>query len=162
MTASRWFSTSLCLILLSQASILVRQHILFVALTCMAVAFCTAEGPNDSLRKPPISYELYSWREPNGGWNFCLLPSPSGVNIPAEAVFDKRCLLRGVNGLSQKMSRLPAGVSIYWLDRILGNGPKAEKTESLGFPPADVIEQVRRYAERRHVEVQALRKNQKQ
>jgi hypothetical protein len=81
----------------------------------------------------PIRYEPYSWQEPNGGWNFCLLPSPSGVNIPAEAVIDKRCLLRGVNRLSQKMSRLPVGATIDWLDRILGNGHKAERLKASAF-----------------------------
>jgi len=44
-----------------------------------------------------MGYELYSWQEPNGSWTFRLLPSPSGVNIRPEEVFNKKFLLHGVD-----------------------------------------------------------------
>lgn len=142
-------------------TVLIRQTVV-LTLTCIAFALCSAQGPNDSLRKPPMGYELYSWQGADGSWNFSLLPSPSGVNIPAEAVFNKKFLLRGVNGLNREISKLPVGATIYWLDRILGNGPKTKKSESLSYPPANIIEHVRRHAEARHVEVQMSSENQKQ
>jgi hypothetical protein len=108
-----------------------------------------------------MGYELYSWQGADGGWNFRLLPSPSGVNIPVEAVFNKKFLLRGVNGLNREISKLPDGATIYWLDHILGNDPKTKKSGSLSYPPANIIEQVRRHAETRHVEVQISAENQK-
>jgi hypothetical protein len=100
-------------------TVLIRQTILLAALTCMAIAICSAQSPEDHLRKAPMGYELYSWQEPKGSWNFCLLPSPSGVNIPADEVFNKKNLLRGVAGLNRAISRLPIGATIYWLDQLL-------------------------------------------
>jgi len=129
----------------------------------MAIAFCSAQGPDDSLRKPPMGYELYSWQEPNGSWTFRLLPSPSGVNIRPEEVFNKKFLLHGVDGLNHQISKLPIAATIYWLDHILpGTGPVAKQSQRLSYPPANIIEQVRRYAEKRHVDVQMLKENQRQ
>lgn len=142
-------------------TVLLRQTILLFALTCIAIAFCSAQVRNDSLRKPPMGYELYSWQEPTGSWNFCLLPSPSGVYIQAEEVFNKKFLLRGVKGLNREISKLPVGATIYWLDRILPEtGPKPKTNESLRYPPANIIKQVKQYAETRHIEIQMMSKNQ--
>lgn len=136
----------------------VRQTLLLVGLICITVAQCFAQAANNPLRKPPMGYELYSWHGPNGSWNFSLVPSPSGVNIPAEAVFNKKFLLHGIKALNKEMSRLPAGTTIYWLDRILGNGPKTKKTGRLSYPPANIIDQIRQTAETLHVEL-VLRNN---
>lgn len=109
-----------------------------------------------------MGYELYSWQEPNNSWSFRLLPSPSGVNIRSEEVFNKKFLLHGVNGLKREISKLPIAATIYWLDHILpGTGPKTKQSERLIYPPGNIIEQVRRYAEKRHVDVQMLKENQR-
>jgi len=137
---------------------MIRQTVLLVVLACIASA-CSAQGSDQSLRKPPMGYELYSWKEPNGSWDFCLLPSPSGVNIPSEEVFNKKFLLRGMNALSREVSRLPIGATIYWLDHIVPEtDPKTKESESLRYPSASIIEKVRRYSERRRIEVQMLRR----
>jgi hypothetical protein len=136
------------------------RHTYFLAVSmCMTVVLCSAQGANDPLRKPPMGYELYSWQAPNASWNFSLLPSPSGVNITAEAVFNKKFLLRGVKGINKEISSVPAGATIYWLDHILGSGPKTRHTERLSYPPANIVDEVRRTAEPFHVEVQVLRNN---
>ncbi len=110
------------------------------------------------MRYPSRGYELYSWEAPKGVWNFSLLPSPSGVNLRAEDVFNKTVLVRGVSALNQRISKLPVGATIFWLDRILPEtAPKTKKSERLTYPPTNIIEQVRRYADTRHVEVQVLR-----
>ncbi len=107
-----------------------------------------------------MGYELYSWQERTGSWSFSLLPSPSGVNIRAEEVFNKKVRLRGVVELRGRISKLPAGATIYWLDGLSGEaGPKTKEAGILSFPPAGIIEQVRRYAKARHIEIQMLGKN---
>jgi hypothetical protein len=140
--------------------VLITRTVLLVALTCVAIAFGSPQGPNDSLGKPGMGYELYSWQERTGRWSFCLLPSPSGVNIRAEEVFDKKALLRGVDGLRGRISKLPVGATIYWLDGLSQEaGPRTKEVERLSYPPADIIDQLRRHAETRHIEIQMLRKN---
>jgi len=91
---------------------------------------------------------------------FLPLASPSGVNLRAEDVFNKTVLVRGVIALKRRMSTLPVGATIFWLDRILGEtARKPKESEKLTYPPASIIEQVRRYAEARRVEVQVLRRD---
>lgn len=104
-----------------------------------------------------MGYELYSWQELSGGWDFCLLPSPSGVNIRAEQVFNKKFLVHEVHGLDRRISKLPVGATIYWFDRIRPEAePEAKESRRLSYPPSNIIEQVRRHAETRRVEVQVL------
>jgi hypothetical protein len=110
-----------------------------------------------------MDYELYSWQEPSGSWSFRLLPSPSGANIRHEEVFNKKFLLHGVDGLNREISKLPIAATVYWLDHMLPEtGSKTKQSQRLSYPPADIIEQVRRYAEKRHVDVQMLKENQRQ
>jgi hypothetical protein len=90
-----------------------------------------------------------------------MVPSPSGVDVQASTIFDKRCLLRGVTPLEARLSKLPAGTTIYWLDRTIGNSPKTNENERLGYPPEMIIQQVRDDAENNHLEIQLLRGNQK-
>lgn len=135
-----------------------RQVVLLVTLAYMAIAVCAAQEPAGSLQKPPMGYELYSWQEPNGRWDFSLLASPSGVNIKAAQVFDKQFLLHGIEQLTRRISRLPSGATIYWLDGISGEtGGRAKGSRGLAYPSENVMEQVRQYAETTHVKVKVLR-----
>ena len=110
-----------------------------------------------------MSYELYSWRESNGSWNFCVLAIPSGVNVSAEQVFNKRFLLSGVKELKRKISGLPVGATIFWLDRIsLSTGQKAKESEKLSYPPSETIQGIRRHAEAYKIKVEVLSGQQKQ
>ena len=117
-----------------------------------------AQGQNESLRT--MGYELYSWQESNGRWSFSLLASPSGPNISPEQVFNKRFLLRGTKELERKISGLPVGATIFWLDHITDTSQETEESERLRYPPANIVGKVQQYAEERHVEIQILRKNQ--
>ncbi len=141
-------------------TVLNRQIVLLVALTSIAIAFCSAQGSNDSLRKPAMGYELYSWQESSGRWSFSLLASPSGPNIPAEQVFNKKFVLNGVKQLKQKISGLPVGATIFWLDRITDTIQDTQASQRLRYPPANIIEQIRQCADQRHVEVQMSGKTQ--
>jgi hypothetical protein len=139
--------------LLGLSGTVMSRHIVLLVAMTFITAFCSAQGANDSLRKPPMGYELYSWQESNGKWSFCLLASPSGPNISAEQVFNKKFLLSGVKELNRKISGLPVGATIFWLDRIMGTSQEAKESERLSYPPANMIDQVRQYAEKYHIEV---------
>jgi hypothetical protein len=96
-----------------------------------------------------MGYELYSWQQPNGSWSFSLLPSPSGVNVSAQEVFNMKFHLSGVKELKRKTSGLPAGATIYWLSRISGTDQKAKEGEKLSYPPSETFQDIRHYAEAR-------------
>src|ERR1700679_2778869 len=90
--------------------------VLVLALTLATIPGSVAQTPADSTHLPPQLYELYSWPQLNGMWNFCLLPSPSGVNIRAETIFDKKVRLTGVAQLEHRVAELPAGTRIIWMN----------------------------------------------
>jgi hypothetical protein len=93
------------------------------------------------------SYELYSWRESDGDWRFSLVPSPSGRNVYAEEVFSKNNLVRGIANLKARLSALPAGATITWLDRIPpGSSTKVKESMAIAYPPPELIREIERYA----------------
>ena len=104
----------------------------------------------------PTGYELYSWQGPNGSWSFSLLPSPSGVNVSAQQVFDRKFLLSGVKELKRKISALPAGATIYWLNRISGTDQKPKESEKLSYPSSETVQDIKHYAETRKIKVEML------
>ncbi len=108
-------------------------------------------------RFDPMAYELYSWQESNGAWDFCVLPSPSGVNVSAEQVFSKKCQLRSVKELKGKISVLSVGAEIYWMDRLsAGNGQAAKGSKRLRFPPSDTMQDIEHYAEAHKIKIEVL------
>lgn len=125
------------------------KQVALLTICCMGIALCASGQPNNS-------YELYSWRELNGRWDFCLVASPSGVNVSAEQVFDKKLRLRGVPELKRKLSRLPVGATIFWLDRILGRSQRAGEDGRVGYPPSVMINDIRHYAETHKIKVEML------
>lgn len=122
----------------------------------LAITFCSAQNTSRSPIRPPMAYELYSWQAKNGGWNFSLLLSPSGVNIGASQVFNQKSILRGVSALNTRVSTLPAGATIYWLDHLTGSTAAAKSANRLSYPPEKIVGQVRHVAEARHVEITIL------
>ena len=118
---------------------------LTVATTLSGIAFAHPSPP---------SYELYSWPQRNGIWNFCLLPSPSGVNLPIETIFNKKFRLTGVDQLKQKISLLPTDTSIFWMNGITSGQTATAESKKLALPPAETVEDVKRYAGKRGIHVQ--------
>jgi len=102
------------------------------------------------------SYELYSWQEGNGTWNFRLTPSPSGVNVSAEQVFDKKYVLSDVGVLKRELSRLPVGTTIYWLDHLTGIPHETKDKAKLGYPTSKMVQEIRHYAEAHKIKVEML------
>ena len=104
-----------------------------------------------------MAYELYSWQQPRGAWSFSVVPSPSGVNVSAEQVFNKKSVLRGVTELKRRISDLPSGASILWPDRIsLNTGEKAKESAKLSYPSAEIMQDIKRYAEAHKIKVEVL------
>jgi hypothetical protein len=137
-----------------------RRALSLLVLTLTAISVSIAQEPNGWARTPPQVYELYSWRQSDGIWSFSILPSPSGVNTPADAVFNENFVLHGVDKLKRKISELPAGTKLLWLDRIASSqSSKAPGATTLAYPPTSVIEQVKRYAQKKRVEVEILSAN---
>jgi|GraSoiStandDraft_24_1057298.scaffolds.fasta_scaffold37465_2 hypothetical protein len=130
------------------------KQTLLIVITCAAMnLYASKQRPSSGV---PMGYELYSWQQPNGSWSFSLLPSPSGVNVSAQEVFNKKFHLSGVKELKRKISGLPAGATIYWLNRISGTDQKAKQGEKLSYPPSETMQDIRHYAEARKIKVEML------
>jgi len=125
-----------------------------IGLICIAVTFCYAQSPNHR-PLPTAAYELYSWQDLKGSWNFCLLFSPSGPMITAEQIFDDRTThLRGVAEIKRAISALPTGTQIYWPHPpTSGAVSKTKEAERLRFPPLSIIQEVRLYAKKHSIDV---------
>ena len=131
-----------------------KSTLLIVALTVVAIPLGVAQNPDGFAHPAPRLCELYSWPQSNRIWNFCLLPSPSGVNIPVEAIFNRKFRLTGVDQLKRKISLLPTGTTILWMNGITSGQTPTAESKKLALPPVETVEQVRRYAEERGVQVQ--------
>jgi hypothetical protein len=123
-----------------------KSTLLMVALTLAAIPCSVAQTPDDFAHLQPRLYELYSWPQSNGIWNFCLLPSPSGVNIRAETIFNKKVRLIGVADLKRRISELPTGTRIIWMNGITSGETPTPESRKLALPPTQTVEQVKRYA----------------
>jgi len=102
-------------------------------------------------------YELYSWQEAGGSWNFCMLPSPSGVNVTTKQVFSPQCRIAGLRNLKKRVSELPEHAKVFWLDHVWNSDERDEryaKGRKLRFPPSNVITDVEHEAEHHGVELQ--------
>ena len=62
-------------------------QIALLTISCMAMALY-AQQPTNVGRHKMMSYDLYSWQEPDGVWNFCVLPDTSREKT-VEEVFSK-------------------------------------------------------------------------
>ena len=136
-------------------AMIIRQAML-LAVGCIGMAlYASGQVPDSAQRTVPMAYELYSWQE-NGGWNFSVVPSPSGVNVPAEEVFNKKFLLSGVKDLRRKLSTLPEGATIFWPVRISGADQDAKGSQRLRYPSSETVEAIRKYAEARKIKAEML------
>lgn len=91
-----------------------------------------------------MNYEVYSWQESDGKWTFSLVGSPSGVYTSIETVFDKRFIVGDLDDLKRKLSTLPKGSSILWI-----NGPvrgDEDRIKKLKNPPPKLKEEIRQFS----------------
>jgi hypothetical protein len=120
--------------------------LLVVVLTIAVIPFSVTQTLEGFARVPPQTYELYSWPQSNGIWNFRLLRSPSGVNISAETIFDKKFRLTGIPQLKRKISELPTGTTIIWMSGIASSETPTLESRKLALPSTQTVAQVKRYA----------------
>lgn len=127
----------------------------FVAVNCVAVCLAAGQQSRGQAR-PAMGYELYSWQESKGGWEFQLLFNTNSEKSSKE-VFNKKTALRGIGSLKRRISELPEGATIFWFDRVpLGDKPKAKGSDKLKYPSEEVIGQVKREASGRRIEVKII------
>jgi hypothetical protein len=119
---------------------------------CLLVASSAAETLNEKSPKQLATYELYSWQDSKGSWNFALLPTTSRLKTPEE-IFDEKKAIRGVDKLKQRMSRLERPSRIVWIEKMVYEGAPSKGTERLAWPPKTIIEEVKQYGVARRVEV---------
>jgi hypothetical protein len=116
----------------------------------------------DSFPSPPVqeervpeplpTYELYSWRHNNGGWSFSIFGTISRMKAPEE-VFDAKEAINGVDGLKQKLLHLVRPSRIIWIADLGYEKVGIKVSERLELPPQTLIEEIKRYAARRHIEI---------
>jgi len=85
-----------------------------------------------------------------------LLPSPSGINIPVEAIFDKTSRVAGIKELQRKLSLLPAGTRIIWLSGLTSGQIPKKQSRKLALPPWQTVENVKRYARQLRIQVEIV------
>lgn len=121
--------------------------ILMISLMC-CLAACASEGrqrgSSNDLSVTP-TYELYSWKISNGNWSFCLLYTTNRQKT-VEEVFNEKTALHELEQLKKKISKLEKGARIVWFDRLTIGGVRVKGSESLAYPPKDIIEEVKQYA----------------
>ena|SRR5216683_4935215 len=133
-----------------------RRGLYCIGLMYMMLSVCLSQVQDRSPSEYRLGYELYSWHGSSGGWNFCIRPNTEREATVKE-VFNGEGVLRGEDQLRRRISKLPGGAKIFWVDRIpSGNGPKEKGSESLGYPPVKVRERILQYAKRHHVDVEVL------
>jgi hypothetical protein len=130
-----------------------RTGLCLLAMICIALPL---PGQNDQKKiqgTVSLGYELYSWQKGSGEWDFCILYT-TNIEKTVRQVFDEKTTLHGPDELKRKLDTLPEGTRVHWLDRVpLGASPKAKGSERLSYPTKDVIQDIRRYAERRDVKI---------
>lgn len=132
------------------------RHTLLLAILCVGtVFFALAQHSDDSDKTVPMGYELYSWPG-KGDWSFSLVPSPSGANVSAEEVFNKKFVLGSVKELKRKISALPPGTTVYWPNRIAG------ASDRLSYPAPATIKDIKKYAESHQIKMEVLSDGQDQ
>jgi hypothetical protein len=82
------------------------------------------------------------------------LGSCGTLNIPVDTIFNKKFRLTGVDELKRKISLLPTGTTILWMNGITSSQAPTPESKKLALPPVETVEQVKRYAEARGVHLQ--------
>lgn len=128
-----------------------RPIVCLVFIAVIAISLCAAQS-RDPFRST-MTYELYSWPDSKGDWNFSILINTDAQTRVAQ-VFDERVQIHGVSQIEKKLSLLVPGSRIYWLDRIpRGGAPREKGSESLTLPPQKIREEIRHFGAKHHIEI---------
>jgi hypothetical protein len=103
---------------------------------------------------PMVYCQLYGWQElEEGAWNFLLLGDAwKSSGESAQAVIEHEAVLWGLDQLQRQMSRLPTGSTIVWQMSVAIDLPDGSVMGAyLEPPPAPILEEISRFAERYHI-----------
>ncbi len=130
------------------------QYILRLIIFSFVISALASQNPANAQLPPLKAYEMYSWRTPHGSlWNFAIVPHTNS-NWSAKEVLNRGRLLQGVGQLKEKMSELPKGASIFWLDRIpSGIHPNDQRSKIIRYPPPGLVKEIQEYAARIQVKL---------
>jgi hypothetical protein len=104
--------------------LVVRHHTmhrrLFVLLTILLIATSACSPPNEQVAdrgRPAFKgVELYSWMDqPTQEWRFVLLPGTNRSKA-AQEILTAPDIVRSVNELKARVSELPSGESVFWVE----------------------------------------------
>jgi len=96
-------------------------------------------------------YNLYSWENPKGVWNFYLLNGFISRILTPEEVRNEKTALHGLDQLKQAISKLEKSSSIIWFDQGYFQGQKG--SEVFQYPPKEFVDKVRTYAGTRGIKI---------
>jgi hypothetical protein len=125
----------------------------FIAL-CLLVscpALCTCVQQRSARPSKIIIYELYSWRDSNGEWCFSILPNTNRADT-VEDIFDKKETIRGIAKLKERISKMSRTTELVW-EKNPWAGTPVKGTESVTLPPEETMNEVKRFAATKHIEV---------
>ena len=99
------------------------------------------------------TYELYSWQDDRGVWDFGLFPAISNSGLAAKLITNRKTALIGLDKLKTKIATLPLNSEILWLDRTVGVYAKAKGSEILKYPPAGMVADLKGYCESKGIKL---------
>ena len=102
--------------------------------------------------KVHYTYELYSWRNANGGWEFSLLYATNRTKSPEE-VFGDKGILRGTNAMVARIDHLSRGSMIVWMDQVAIWGNRDTGSNKFEYPPQGVVAELNKHAAARKVTI---------
>jgi hypothetical protein len=124
-----------------------------IVLTCCAGFGVCASQQSSEGHHEAVYYELYSWQNTaSSAWNFSVFYN-TNRNKTVKEVFDEKAVLSGVDQLKLKIADMPEGSHIVWFDQLTINGAKARGSEKLRYPPQELVQEIRRYAQTRNIQV---------
>ena len=124
---------------------------------CLAALFCYAAISFAAQARPlpeeVKNFEMYSWQDVEGKWNFSLFQAVKSAGFSPEVVMRKSSTLAGLERLKIAIARLPGGSEILWMKSTDGVWKGAKGSERIKYPPADVIAGIRRYCETKQMKL---------
>lgn len=126
--------------------------VVLALLVVARVGFSMPAQPQSSQENPGPAFQLYSWGDANGDWNFSILPDTNRQKTVAE-VFNPKVTLKGLEQLKRKLSAMPTGSHVVWFDRLTLGGAKVKGSESLKYPPDQVVAEIRQHAQTRSINI---------
>lgn len=125
-----------------------------VAFLSLALLSAFSLHSQEKAEKPhttTIDYELYSWQEGDGQWCFSILTMTDRAKT-AEDIFNKRQTIHGISKLKESIAKMPRNTELVWMKNPW-EGTSVKGTESVIWPPAEIMNDLRRFAATRHIMV---------